>query len=179
MEFKEGFAIRLAVGILMVVFILLMFHLHSVGRKYEDVVWHNQELLVQIEELQLEKQEEGNIEKIIESELIVAPPPDNFEVKDVEVTAYAPMCPDAIEGWDYSGDPSVTASGSEVVVDMTAAGGPNVPFGTLVYIQGIGWRVITDRGGAIGDNNIDIAVSTKSEAKTFGRQNLKAIFFYD
>jgi len=94
----------------------------------------------------------------------------------IEVTAYAPLCPQAITGWDYSGDPLITASGEEVVPWKTAAAGRNIPFGTYVLIENIGlWR-INDRGGLIGPKNLDIAVNTTQEARKFGRQRLQAIF---
>ncbi len=96
--------------------------------------------------------------------------------KEVEVTAYAPLCDQAITGWDYSGDPRITASGEEVVPWQTAAAGRNIPFGTYVLIEGIGlWR-INDRGGLIGPRNVDIAVNTTQEARKFGRQRLQAVF---
>jgi len=95
---------------------------------------------------------------------------------EVEVTAYAPLCPSAITGWDYSGDPRITASGEEVVPWKTAAAGHNIPFGSYVLIEGNGlWR-INDRGGLIGPQNIDIAVNTTQEARNFGRQRLQAVF---
>jgi len=95
---------------------------------------------------------------------------------EVEVTAYAPLCPSAITGWDYSGDPTITASGEKVVPWETAAAGRNIPFGSYVLIERIGlWR-INDRGGRIGSSNVDIAVRTGKEARRFGRQHLKGIF---
>ena len=95
---------------------------------------------------------------------------------EVEVTAYAPLCSQAITGWDYSGDPLITASGEKVVPWQTAAAGRNIPFGSYVLIEGIGlWR-INDRGGLIGPRNVDIAVNTTREARNFGRQRLQAIF---
>lgn len=102
---------------------------------------------------------------------------DFFNLKtEVEVTAYAPLCSEAITGWDYSGDPRITASGEEVIPWQTAAAGRNIPFGTYVLIEDIGlWR-INDRGGLIGPKNIDISVTTSQEARNFGRQRLQAVF---
>ncbi len=95
---------------------------------------------------------------------------------EVEITAYAPLCPEAITGWDYSGDPQITANGEKVVPGFTAAAGPNIPFGTYVLIEDIGLWQINDRGGRIGPQNIDIAVETSKEAREFGRQRLRAVF---
>jgi len=94
-----------------------------------------------------------------------------LESREMSITAYAPLCDQAVAGWDYSGDPSVTASGEQVRVGETCAAGPSIPFGTKVYIEGLGWYEVNDRGGLIGDNCIDITVSSKAEAQQFGRQN--------
>lgn len=93
-----------------------------------------------------------------------------YQVRLMNITMYAPLGIDAVEGWDFSGDPSRTASGEEVVPGETAAAGPNIPFGTQIYVEGMGWRTVNDRGGAIGPNDIDLAVETKEESLKFGKQ---------
>ena len=98
---------------------------------------------------------------------------DAWSVTDMVVTAYAPLCPTAVEGMCFSGDPSVTASGARVVPGKTAAAGPDIPFGTRVIIPGRGTYTVRDRGGSIGNGNIDIAVQTREEALAFGRQALR------
>jgi 3D (Asp-Asp-Asp) domain-containing protein len=89
-----------------------------------------------------------------------------------EVTAYAPLDPDAIEGMCYEGNPNITASGEQVVPGVTLAAAPSVPFGTEVYIRGLGRRVVQDRGGMIGDKQLDIAVRSRAEALSWGRRLL-------
>ena len=44
-----------------------------------------------------------------------------------------------------------------VVYGHTAACGPNIPGGTPVYMEGVGWRSCEDHGGAITDIRVDIA----------------------
>jgi 3D (Asp-Asp-Asp) domain-containing protein len=90
----------------------------------------------------------------------------------VEATGYAPLDPDAVEGMCFSGDPTITASGVDSTPGRTVAMGRSFPYGTRVYIPGIGMRVVEDRGGMIGDNNIDIMFKTKAEALAFGRQEM-------
>ena len=49
----------------------------------------------------------------------------------------------------------------------------DVPFGTKVYIEGVGERVVQDRGGAIKDNRIDLFFDDHQSAMNFGRQTKK------
>jgi 3D (Asp-Asp-Asp) domain-containing protein len=101
---------------------------------------------------------------------------DEWEVDIWEATSYAPLDPRAIPGVCYSGDPAVTASGARVVPGITAAAGADVPFGTLIKVEGAGWRRITDRGGRIGPGHIDLAMVTREEALAWGRKNIKVVY---
>ena len=38
-----------------------------------------------------------------------------------------------------------------------------LPFGTKVYIEGVGERIVQDRGGAVKGNVIDVYVSSHSQ----------------
>jgi len=89
-----------------------------------------------------------------------------------EATAYAPLDPNAKEGMCYEGNPRITASGTPVVPGVTVAAGKELPFGTELYIKGMGKRIVQDRGGAIGRGQIDIAVNTQAEAFRFGRRRV-------
>lgn len=62
-----------------------------------------------------------------------------------------------------------TASGVKTDVGTTIAVDTSViPFGTKVYVDGIGWREAQDRGGAIKNNKIDVLVDTHDEANALG-----------
>jgi len=89
-----------------------------------------------------------------------------------EATAYASLDPNAKEGMCYEGDPRITASGEPVVPGVTVAAGKDLPFGTELYICGIGKRIVQDRGAAISRGHIDIAVKTQAEATRFGRRHV-------
>ena len=99
-----------------------------------------------------------------------------YQVQVMNITMYAPLSAGAVGGHDYTGDPSMSYSGEEVVPGETAAAGPNIPIGTKIYVEGLGWRRVNDRGGAIGPNDIDLAVATKEEAIRFGLQQRLVIF---
>lgn len=76
-------------------------------------------------------------------------------------------------------DLGITASGAKVQEWHTIACGKNIPFGTQIYIPYFkdypnkGIFVCQDRGGVIGNNNIDIYMLTKSQCKIFGRRDLE------
>ncbi len=48
-----------------------------------------------------------------------------------------------------------------------------IPLGTKVYVEGYGYAVAADTGGAIKGNKIDLFMSSQSDAYRFGRKNVK------
>lgn len=75
-----------------------------------------------------------------------------------KLTAY---CPCYLCCGKYPDDPGygLTASGEMAQEGITIAM-DKLPFGTRVYIENVGIRVVQDRGGAIKGNRIDIFCST-------------------
>ena len=68
----------------------------------------------------------------------------------------------------------ITASGIPVQEGRTLACPSRFPFGTTIFIEGMGLYVCEDRGGAIKGNRFDIYMKTKREAFAFGRRSLIA-----
>ena len=101
---------------------------------------------------------------------------DEWQVDIWESSTYAPLDPRAKEGMCYAGDPAVTASGAEAVPGVTAAAGPDVPFGAIVRVEGAGWRVVQDRGSGGGVGMVDLAVRSRDEALRWGRKNAKVVW---
>ena len=67
-----------------------------------------------------------------------------------------------------------TASGAVAEQGVTIAADWDVlPPGTVVYIDGLGERVVQDRGGAIKGNAVDIYFEDHHEALVFGRQAVR------
>lgn len=101
---------------------------------------------------------------------------ETFDIAETyTLTAYAPMDPKAVHGLDYIGDPTITASGQAPVPNETVAAAKDIPFGTRVWIEGVGLRTVNDRGGAIKRRRLDLCMETKDEALQFGRQRRKVI----
>lgn len=66
----------------------------------------------------------------------------------------------------------ITASGARVQEGVTIAADTRViPMGSRVYIEGVGERVVQDRGGGVKGNRIDIYFASHQAALQFGRKN--------
>ena len=80
------------------------------------------------------------------------------------ITAYCPCvkCCGKTDG--------ITASGVKAVEGITVAMNKSIPFGTKIYIDGVGERIVQDRGGAIKGNKIDLYFDSHQKALEFGRQ---------
>lgn len=92
------------------------------------------------------------------------------------VTSYAPLDPNAVRGMCYSGDPSVTATGSTVRRGVAAADFNLLPPGTRFTVSGRN-EVFTveDTGGALrdtGEVRVDIFSATREEAFAWGVREL-------
>lgn len=93
-------------------------------------------------------------EKIVEYEFI-----GNFEL-----TAYCP-CSICSDGWGWQ-----TSTGTECLEGRTIAVDPNeIPYGSIVNIEGVGEFVAEDCGGAINGNRIDVFMTDHSRCLDFGR----------
>lgn len=65
-----------------------------------------------------------------------------------------------------------TATGTKVTPGRTVAVDPTViPYGAQMYIEGYGFRIAEDCGGAVKNKQIDIAVETHDEANTLGTKS--------
>jgi len=92
------------------------------------------------------------------------------------VTAYLPNC---------AGCSGITANGTDVrnnrtfydsgfgVVRIVAAD-RRFPFGTIIYVSGVGNAIVLDRGSAVTGNILDLLMLEGQDPWQFGRQSLQA-----
>ena len=83
------------------------------------------------------------------------------------VTAYCPCekcCGEFADG--------ITASGAPAVGHIIAAP-PEIPFEKIVFIEGYGYAVVRDRGGAIKGKRLDVLFPTHQQALEWGVKYLR------
>ena len=68
----------------------------------------------------------------------------------------------------YTASGEVAEEGITIAADWTV-----LPKGTVVEIDGVGTRIVQDKGGAIKGNRIDIYFLSHQEALEYGRQTVQ------
>ena len=103
-----------------------------------------------------------------------------------EITAYC-NCTKCVGIWSphhernrYNGDfESRTASGTIPTAGRTIAADVNIlPFGTQIYIQGLGVRVVEDTGSAVVGKVLDLFKECHTNALQWGRRNREVWIIY-
>lgn len=67
----------------------------------------------------------------------------------------------------------ITATGVQATSRTVAADWNVLPPGTEVHIEGIGYRVVEDRGGGIKGNKLDVWFPSHQEAWKYGRRQVE------
>lgn len=63
----------------------------------------------------------------------------------------------------------ITATGTKATEGRTVGADPSVyPYGTKLFIEGLGYRTVEDTGGAIEPNQIDVFMDNHDDALTMG-----------
>lgn len=91
-------------------------------------------------------------------------------VLNMESTAYTPSAGRA--------NPTFrTATGRRAQYGVVAVDPKVIPLNTLVFVEGYGFAIAADTGGAIKGNKIDVCVPTTQEALRWGRRTVKVHIF--
>lgn len=124
-------------------------------------------LLDEIEKLRLDR---GSLREELDS---LKQRVDEFEIFEFEATGYAPY--DNKSGICNDGNPNTTSTGTKPRHGVIAVNPKVIPYGTRLYIEGYGWGVAEDTGGAIRrrDDLIDLFFQTHDEACKWGRRKVK------
>ncbi|HET7578791.1 MAG TPA: peptidoglycan-binding protein [Bacillales bacterium] len=97
---------------------------------------------------------------------------DNVKTLYVESTAYTAHC---------SGCSGVTATGINLLKNpdskVIAVDPSVIPLGSKVWVQGYGYAVAGDTGGAIDGKRIDVFMPSQSKAMNWGRKTVKVKVF--
>ena len=89
-----------------------------------------------------------------------------------EATAYCP-CALCCENWASSPINKITSIGVGAYQGNTIAVDPTqIPYGTKLYVDGVGTFIASDCGGAIKKNRIDIYFANHNQALNFGRKQV-------
>ncbi len=82
----------------------------------------------------------------------------------VEATAYTPSVQET------DSDPWTTASGMKSGLGVVAVDPRVIPLGSKLYVEGYGYAIAGDTGGAIRGNRIDVFFYSQEEMVTWGRR---------
>lgn len=95
-------------------------------------------------------------------------PAPRQKVFHLNASAYSP---DIRDCWPYSD--GITALGLKAGYGVAAVDPRVIPLGTRIYVEGYGYAIASDLGGAIRGRKIDLCFDTHEEAKIYGRRMIK------
>ena len=94
------------------------------------------------------------------------------KVVEMDSTAYLPSA--GLKHPTYR-----TATGTKAEYGAIAVDPRVIPLGTLMYVEGYGFGIAEDTGGAIKGNKIDVCIESRQKAMAWGRKKVKVHIFRD
>jgi 3D (Asp-Asp-Asp) domain-containing protein len=92
------------------------------------------------------------------------------KVVTMESTAYLPSA--GLKNPTYKTRTGTKAEYGAIAVDPKV-----IPLGTLMYVEGYGFGIAEDTGGAIKGNKIDVCIENRRQAYAWGRRTVKVHIF--
>ena len=163
---KKDTAIKIFKTMVIIILVLIMGimgEVHIISHKNMEINRQQVEIEKLTEQIQQLEQHIKDLEQSHTEEYA------NFEYAgEFTLTAYCTEKYEHICG----GGHGITASGQPVQAGLTVAVGDTdkFPYGTILYIEGVGVRIVQDTGAGLHDNQIDLAVDTHADALNWGRQ---------
>ncbi|MCB1216382.1 hypothetical protein KDL44_03265 [bacterium] len=149
----------------------------EVGRRQHDNVLREMQPTRVVRYHQLTSEDGPSIEEILERRMPpsdLVPAPGRWKSKlTMESTAYEPG-PTSCGKW-ASG---YTANGTRAGYGVVAVDTSVIPLGTRLYIEGYGYAVAADTGGAINGHDIDLGFLTVEECLQWGRKDVTVYILY-
>lgn len=93
--------------------------------------------------------------------------------KDFDLSAADVQRSFQVESTAYTYTGNKTATGLEPREGLIAVDPKVIALGSKVYVEGYGYAVAADTGGAIRGNKIDVFFPTRSQCRDWGRRNVK------
>jgi len=113
---------------------------------------------------------------VIPTHLEVLPAPTHFVIKRHNLYAFGNthLMYTGLTAYNAG---EITSIGKLPNPNRTIAVDPRIiPYGSKVFIPGIGWRIAEDTGGDIKGNRIDIFMSSEDKAIRFGRKSALVVW---
>ena len=164
---KQNFVYLMVCSLIFSLVITSLFFVgYTVFSKLEKDVYADNELSV----ASVEVVEERTIPVFKEVEVEYTVEPLSMrKVGAFRLTAYCP-CSECCDQYGASPDGKHGAIGVGVYQGVTFAVDPKViPYGTKMYIEGVGVGIASDCGGSIKGNRIDVYFRDHNEALVFGK----------
>ena len=163
---KRSTAVKIFKGMIIIILVLaigLISAIHILSGKNREIDRKNDEIEGYLNQIQHLEERYDALEQSYTNEYA------NFEYAgEFTCTAY---CTEKYKHICGSGN-GITASGQPVQAGLTVAVGDTdrFPYGTILYIEGVGVRVVQDTGAGLKDDQIDLAVEKHMDALNWGRK---------